>query len=338
MRRRDLLSGLLLATATRNAAHAQPSGKVYRIAIVRPSGRVAEDSEVGDHPYFPAFFKELRRLGYVEGQNLVVERFSGEGQTERGAELARTVVASKPDVIIAISPRSLLHLKEATTTIPITAITSDPVSLGLVTNLARPGGNFTGVSVDAGIALLGKRLEILKEAAPTISRVGFPVLRPAWEGTVIPRFANEVRQAAAQLGITLLGAVLDSPVHEAEYRRAFAAMAQERVDALLVSEAPENFTHRRLIIELAEKARLPTMSSYRDYVALGGLMAYGIDLVDVFLRIAGQVDKILKGANSGDIPFQQPTKFELIINAKTARALGLEMPPSLLARATEVIE
>jgi putative ABC transport system substrate-binding protein len=169
-------------------------------------------------------------------------------------------------------------------------------------------------------------------------RVALLVPRSVWEGTVIPRFAHEVRQAAAQLGTTLLGAPLDSPIQETEYRRVFAAMAQERVDALLVGESVENFTHRRLIIELAERARLPVMYPWRDHVVLGGLMAYAIDLLDVYRRIAGQIDQILKGANPGDIPFHQPTTFKLIINVKTARTLGLEMPPSLLARADEVIE
>jgi putative ABC transport system substrate-binding protein len=338
MRRRDFLSGLFLATAMRDAASAQPSGKVYRIAIVHPSSSIVDMTEAGSSPYFPPFFKELRRLGYVEGQNLVVERFSGGGQPERYAGLVRDVVASKPDVIMTVATRLLVLLREATTTIPITAITSDPVSLGLITSLARPGGNFTGVSVDAGIELLGKRLEILREAVPTISRVALLVPRSVWEGTVIPRFAHEVRQAAAQLGTTLLGAPLDSPIQETEYRRVFAAMAQERVDALLVGESVENFTHRRLIIELAERARLPVMYPWRDHVVLGGLMAYAIDLLDVYRRIAGQIDQILKGANPGDIPFHQPTTFKLIINVKTARTLGLEMPPSLLARADEVIE
>ena len=346
MRRREFVALLGGAAITWPlTGQAQPSGKVYRIAILHPSAPVADISETGDHPYFPVFFQELRRLGYVEERNLTVDRYSGEGRIERHAELARTAVGSKPDVILAISPHMMLPLKEATATIPIVGITGDPVASGLVTNLARPGGNITGISVDPGLEIYGKSLEIFKEAVPTISRVAFLMPRPVWEGALPgSRTANlapgsrAVRQAADQLGMTVLDAALDSPIQESEYRRVFAAISQEGADALVVGQPPENLTHRRLIVELAEKARLPALYPWRDYVVIGGLMAYAVDLKDVFRRAADQVDEILKGATPSEMPIYQPTTFELIINAKTARALGLTLPPVLLARADEVIE
>ena len=336
MRRRDLLSGLLLATAIRVAAYAQPSGKVYRIAIVHPNAPIADMTETGDHPYYPVFLKELRSRGYVEGRNLALERYSGEGRPERYAEVARNAVWSKPDVILASSTRMVGHLKEATTTIPIVGVTADPVAGGLVASLSRPGGNITGVSVDAGLEPLGKRFGILREAVPGTARVAFLAPRGLWDSTLNPNHMRELRQAAQHLGISLLDAPLDSPIRETEYRRVFAVM--ERADALVVSDAAENFIHRRLIVELAEKARLPAMYPGRDYVEVGGLIAYATDLADVHRRAAGQVDQILKGANPGEMPIYQPTTFELIINIRTAKALGLAIPRSLLARADEVIE
>ena len=337
MRRRDFFVGLSLALAMR-AAHAQEPGRVYRIAIGHPNVPVAEMREVGDHPYYPAFFEELRRLGYLEGQNLVVERYSGEGQPERYAEVTRRAVASRPDVILASATYMVRHLKQVTTTVPIVGVTADPVASGLVASLARPGGNITGASIDAGIQMLGKRLEILKEAVPKISRVAFLAPRGLWDGTQNPSVLPALQKAAQQLGMMLVGPSLDSPIQDAEYRRVITAMAGEHADALLVSDASENLVHRRLIVELAEKARLPTIYPWRDYVEVGGFMAYAVDLKDVFRRAAGQVDQILKGGHPGEMPVYQPTTFELIINLKTARVLGIEIPTSLLTWADEVIE
>jgi putative ABC transport system substrate-binding protein len=217
-------------------------------------------------------------------------------------------------------------------------MTADPVAAGFAASLARPGGNITGVSVDVGDELEGKRLEILKEAVPKTSRVAFLAPRHIWEGTSNVDSIHNLREVARHLGVTLVGAPLDSPIQEPEYRRVFAAMAKEHVDALLVSDVPDNFTHRRLIVELVEKARLPAIYPWLDFVEIGGLMAYVIDLKEVWRRAADQVGQILKGAHPGEVPIYQPTTFELIINLKTARALSIEMPPLLLARADEVIE
>jgi putative ABC transport system substrate-binding protein len=222
----------------------------------------------------------------------------------------------------------------ATTTIPIVAVNADPVALGLVPSLARPGGNITGVSIDAGLEIYGKRLELLAEATPQLSNAAFLTIRRQWDGAM----GDVVREAARRTGTSLAGALLGETINEADYLRVFASMAQDRVDALIVSEVSENLTNRQLIADLAAKHRIPAIYPYREFVDVGGLMAYSIDLADTMRRLAGIIDKILKGISPADIPIYQPTKFELVINLKIARTLGLTMPPTLLARADQVIE
>ena len=333
MRRRDFITALGTAATWPLAARAQQPAKMKRIAIVFPSAKVSEISVSGP-PRYRAFFEELSRLGYVEGQNLGVERYSGEGRPERYAELARDVVNTHPDLILAVAARLSLDFKMATTTIPIVSIINDPIALGLVASIARPGGNITGVTISGGLELIGKRMGLLVEAMPKLSTVGYLVSRPYWED---PRGAA-AREAAKQAGISLKAALLGSAFNEAEYQRVFRSMEQDRADALMVSEDAEHVTNRATIVELAAKGRIPTIYPFREFVEVGGLMAYSIDLADIYRRAANLIDKILRGANPGDIPFYQPTKFELSINLKTAKALGLEMPAMLLARADEVIE
>jgi putative ABC transport system substrate-binding protein len=304
-----------------------------RIAIVSPSTTVSEISLSGQ-PQYRAFFEELSRLGYVEGQNLGVERYSGEGRPERYAELARDIVNTHPDLILALAARLSLDFKMATTTIPIVVIVIDPIALGLVASIARPGGNITGVTIAAGLELIGKRMGLLIEALPKLSTVRFLASRPFWEDAR----GAAAREAAKRAGIVLSPAMLDAAFSEAEYQRVFSSMEQDRADALMVSEEAEHITHRATIVELAAKGRIPSMYSWREFVQVGGLMAYSVDLTDIFRRLANPIDKILRGANPGDIPFYGPTKFELSINLKTAKALGLEMPAMLLGRADEVIE
>ena len=303
-----------------------------RIAYVHSAANVSRISASGE-PFYRAFFEELSRLGYVEGQNLGVERYSGDGRTERYAELARNVVNTHPDLILAVGGRLSLDFKMATTTIPIVTMIIDPIAMGLVASIARPGGNITGVAIAAGLEIIGKRMGLLVEAMPKLSTVGYLASRPFWED---PRGAA-VREAAKQAGISLSPVML-SAFDEAEYQRVFRSMEQDRADAFMVSDEPENSINHATIVELAAKARIPAIYPFRDYVEAGGLMAYSIDLVDISRRLANLIDKILKGANPGDIPFYQPTKFELSINLKTAKALGLEMPAMLLGRADEVIE
>jgi putative tryptophan/tyrosine transport system substrate-binding protein len=333
MRRRDVIAGLLVA-ATMASARAQQTGKVYRIAIVTPAGPLADISESGVRRSWRAFFGELRRLGYVEGRNLAVERYSGEGKADYHAELARDVVRSTPDVIVPTGTRVALDFKAATLTIPIVSFVNDPVASGVAPSLARPGGNITGVSADGGLEIWGKRIQLLREAVPKMSRVGFLATRRSWDSP--PGAA--AREAASKAGMTLVSSPLEAPVDETEYRRMFTTMMHEHADALVVGDQGENAANRRWIVALAEKERLPAIYAYRDDVELGGLMAYGIDMSDVYRGMAQQVDQILRGTKPGEIPFHQPTKFELVINLKTAKSLGLTIPPSILARADEVIE
>ena len=333
MRRRKFITLLGGAVAVWPiVARAQQPAKMKRIAFVHPSNKVSEIS-VSGRPLYRAFFEELSRLGYVEGQNLGVERYSGEGRPERYAELARDVVNTHPDLIVAVAARLSLDFKMATTTIPIVTVIIDPIAMGLVASIARPGGNITGVTIAGGLELIGKRIGLLVEAMPKLSTVGYLVSRPYWED---PRGAA-AREAAKQAGLSLK-AVLLGAFNEAEYQRVFRSMEQDRADALMVSDEGENFTNRATIVELAAKGRIPTIYPFREFVEVGGLMAYTVDLADIYRRVANLIDKILRGANPGDIPFYQPTKFELSINLKTAKALGLEMPAMLLGRADEVIE
>jgi ABC-type uncharacterized transport system substrate-binding protein len=333
VRRREIIAGLLVVAAMYRA-QAQQTGKVYRIAIVSPATPVAELTETGGLPFWRAFFEELRRLGYVEGQNLVVERHSGEGRTEHYAELVRDVVRSNPDLIWVSTPRLVLDFKAATATIPIAAFAADPIAYGIVQSLARPGGNITGVAGDTALDVSGKRLALLKQAIPTVSKVGYLATRTSWEG---PGGAA-LREMAQRVGVSLIGPPLDGLIQEVEFRRVFAAMAQAGAEALFASGESEIFANRRLIVELANKALLPSIYQYREHAELGGLMAYAYDFPDIMRHSAGQVDRILKGTKPGEIPYYQETKFELVINLRTAKTLGIEMPSSLLAQADEVIE
>ena len=312
----------------------QPAAKTHRIAIVHPSVSISEMNETGDHTYYPALFKELRRFGYVEGKNLIVARYSAEGREDRYPELCREVVGTKPDVIVTSASRLVLSFKAATHTIPVVASMADPVPYGIVTSIARPGGNITGVSVEAGLEIWGKRLQVLREAVPAASKVGFLGSRQIWE---LPGQVAATREAAAQVGITLLGPPLES-LQEGEYRRVAGAMARERVDGIVVGDQLENVTYGRLIVGLADNARLPMVFPYREYFEIGGLMAYGPSLADVYRRLAGYVDRILNGEQPGEMPIYLASKFELLVNQKAAKALGITIPTSLLVRADEVIE
>src|SRR5712672_1553123 len=332
MRRRDFITALGTAATWPLAARAQQPAKMKRIAIVFPSAKVSEISVSGP-PRYRAFFEEPSRLGYVEGQNLGVERYSGEGQPERYAELARDVVNTHPDLIFALGTPLSLDFKMATATIPIVTIIADQIAMGIVASIARPGGNITGVTNAAGLELAGKRIELLVEAMPKLSTVGYLASRPFWETR-----GAAAREAAKRAGISLKAALLGSAFNVAEYQRVFRSMEQDRADALMVSVEAGHVTNRATIVELAAKGRIPTIYPFREFVEVGGLMAYSVDLADIYRRVANLIDKILKGANPGDIPFYQPTKYELSINLKTAKALGLELPAMLLARADELIE
>jgi putative ABC transport system substrate-binding protein len=335
MKRRQFVTGLAgAAAAWPIAAGAQQSANMYRIAIVRTSGSLADMTETGDNPSYSVLFKELRRLGYIERQNLIVERYSGEGRQERYTEIARDVVRTRPHLIVAVSSPLVIIFKTITDKIPIIGVMGDPVADGIVQNLARPGGNVTGVSVDAGLETWAKRLQILYEVVPTAAKVGLLTTRSSWE--LAQR--RTILESARRLGILVSGPPLEHPIQEAEYRRVLGAMSREHLDGLIVSDTGDNITYRRLIVSLAEAARLPTVYPYRTYFDLGGLMVYGSDLAALQRWVANDIDQILMGAKPGEIPIYQESRFDLLINLKVAKALGLSVPTSLLVRADEVIE
>ena len=332
MRRREFLAGLLLTAMTR-PTHAQQAARTPRIAIVHPSNLLADMTETGAPPY-RALLGQLRQLGYVEGKNLTVERFSGEGRPEHYAELARAVVDRSPDLVVVATTRMVRHFKAATTTIPVVGTMADPVALGIVESLARPGGNITGISVDAGLEVWGKRVEVLREVIPGASRLGFLASRDVMRSGE----AAAMREAARQAGVSLVGPPLENRIEEAEYRRVFAAMRQEGADALIASDQAEHFTYRRLMIELAGEHRLPVLYSDRSAVELGGLMSYGADVMNLYRRAAGYVNQILKGAKPGEMPIYQATRFELVLNLSAAKSIGVTIPPGILVLADEVLE
>ena len=319
-----LLIGLLVAPL---ATEAQQSGRVYRLGYLSTPTR--ESVEHG----LAAFLRTLRELGWIDGQNLIIEYRWAEGNVERLPGLAAELVRNKVDVIVAPAGSAALAAKNATGSIPIVMIfASDPVEMGLVASLRRPGGNITGTTFTPGPEIFGKQLQILKEAVPHASRVAV-LSNPA-----DPSFALQVRQVEAtgrSLGIRLQHVEARGPE---EFDSAFAAMARERADALLVTGTSTFLAHRVRLAELAVKGRLPTMHSFRESVEAGGLMAYAVNMADFVGRSAVYVDKILKGAKPADLPIEQPTKFELLINLKAAKALGITVPQALVLRADEVIQ
>jgi putative ABC transport system substrate-binding protein len=321
------------AAACPLGARAQQPATQRRIAIFHPAIPTTRLTETGGGSAWPAFFVELRRLGYVEGENLIIERYSAEGHHERYAALVQEIVSRNPDLIVTGTNPVVSAFKAATATIPVVAFMLDPLQAGLVTSLARPGGNLTGITLDPGIEIWAKRLQILKEAIPSATRVAFLGMRDGWEGSS----GQVLRDAGDRLGISL-AFMLPQKGTPSEIESAFGAMDQQRPDARLVSGEGDLYANRQLIVELVLKSRLPAMCPYRDYVEAGGLMAYAVDLAELLKRMADEVDAILKGAKPGDIPIYQPTKFEFLLNLKTAKALGLTLPSALLASAGEIIE
>jgi putative ABC transport system substrate-binding protein len=321
-----VLVGLLVFTAPLDG-DAQAPGKVPRVGILGP--RNLSDGA----GFFDAFRQGLRELGWVEGQNIAIEYRLAEGRLDRLPHLAAELVRLKVDVILATSTPPAVAAKNATTTIPIVMATSaDPVGQRLVASLARPGGNVTGLSFSVGLEVVGKELELLKETVPTVRRVAV-LSNPANPGHALA--IKNVQSRARALGVQLLLLVARDPN---EFEPAFAAMTRERAGALLVVPDAVFGLHRARLQDLAVKSRLPAMYGLREHTEAGGLMSYAVDLRDSFRRSATYVDKIPKGAKPADLPIEQPTKFELVINLKTAKSLGLQVPETLLARADEVIE
>jgi putative tryptophan/tyrosine transport system substrate-binding protein len=302
------------------AAEAQQAGKVYRIGFLR----------AGEPPrlWIEEFRQGLRELGYVEGQNLIIEFRIG--TLDQLPQLAEELVRSKVDVILASASSAGIAAKNATTTVPIVFTSlSHPVEIGLVKSLARPGGNITGLTFNAA-AHAGKRLQLLRELVPTLRHVAV-LTHPGHPTDPVQR--KEMEEAARALGLQLTAAAVRGPE---DFEAAFKAVG--RAAGLVHIDTPLFVTHRARLAELAAKSRLPAIWGNRTIVEAGGLMSYGVYIPALFRRAAVYVDRVLKGTKPADLPVEQPTKFELVINMKTARALGLTIPPSLLLRADQIIE
>jgi putative tryptophan/tyrosine transport system substrate-binding protein len=325
MDRRRFVSALASGLAMMGSvAEGQPAAKVYRVGFLL--GATAESVE----PLFQSLKQGLRDLGYVEGRNLVIERRQANGVMERLPELAAELVRLQVDVIVTGTNFHVAAVRGATKTIPIVMVfVEDPVSAGFVASLAHPGGNATGLSAEASSELWGKYLAMMKEIVPRLSHVG-----------VIGQVASkvgfaELAVASRKLRVALEVGDLKNP---ADLDGAFAAMVGKRVEAVLVVIGPLTYLLKERIADMALQHHLPTLSNAKQYAEAGLLMSYGPDLLDLYRRAASYVDKILRGASPADLPVEQPSKFELVINLKTAKVLGVTLPQSMLLRASDVIE
>jgi putative ABC transport system substrate-binding protein len=314
---------------------ARSADKVYRVAFVTPIGQFV-DAKEGDpvRGLVSAFLKGMRELGYVDGKTMKFEFYSAEGKFGQIDEIVARVLATSPDLILAAGggANEIAHaFKRSTRTVPIVmANSSDPVLQGLVASLARPGANITGFAGNPGPEFEARRLQLLREVAPNATRVAYLGLKVDWESPA----AIGVRDAAKRLGMMLLHAEHTPSTYEG----AFAFMAREGARGLFVARNPWNFSNRRAITNFATDNRMAAVYPTREFAEVSGLISYGPSLFDLYQRAAGHVDKILKGANPADLPVEQPTKFELVINLKTARSLQLTIAPTLLALADDVIE
>ena len=318
------ICAVLLALSV--TVEAQQAGKVPRIGIL-PPGPISERVHLWE-----AFRQGLRELGYVEGQNITLVFPSTEVKSERLPHLAAELVSLKVDVIVAAATVAVQAAKEATKTIPIvTPIITDPVEAGFVVSLARPGGNITGLTL-ISVQLSGKRLELLREVVPRISLVAV-LSNPAALSSQLQMRETEV--AARALGVRLQPLEVRDPE---DFERVFQAATKERAGALIALDDPFIFTHRTRVVKLAAKSRLPAIYGFKEFVDAGGLMSYAANLADMYRRAATYVDKILKGRKPVDLPIEQPTKFEFVINLMAAKQIGLTIPPNVLARADRVIK
>jgi putative tryptophan/tyrosine transport system substrate-binding protein len=328
MRRRDLL--MLAGSAALGPWRALAQQRTPRIAIFI-QGAASDVSETTGAERWRAFLGELRKRGYVEGRTIEIARFAAEGHPQRYPEIAQEIARTKPDVAVATGTVGFA-MASATQTIPVLISTPDPVGIGFAQNLPHPGKNITGVSTDAGPELYGKYVELLRAFLPHLSRVAN--LGPSDAGA--HRIVSSAQAANPDVAVVLV--TPESPFDEGAYRRAFALAREERADAIWVGPTPENVDHSPIIVALAAELRMPAIYGVRSFVDAGGLISYGYDVVEIYSHIADQAAAILKGENPGDIPIYEPNKFQLILNLKTAKALGIEMPTDLLVRADEVIE
>ena len=317
----------VLGLAVPLAGEAQQAGRTYRIGVLEVSGESSNAANLG------AFQDELRGLGYVEGENLVIEYRSADGRNERLADLATELVKLRVDAIVTRGEPAAIAAKHAAATIPIVMASSgDPAVAGIVASLARPGGNITGFHTMAPPEIGGKRLQLLKEAVPGVSRVGI-----LWNSTdIYPRFlVRDAERVAGVMGLQLSSFEIRGPE---TFDRVFEAALLAKIDAFVAVEDYLTFNDRARVVDFAAMSRLPAIYGLREFVDAGGLMSYGTDRRDLFRRSTVYVHRILRGASPADLPVEAPTKFELAINLKAARALGLTIPPSLLRRADYILQ
>ena len=331
MRRRDILAAAM-SVAGASDGLAQPARKLPRLAIVSPLEPIALMVEDSSNPYYRVLFSELRRRGHIEGKTLAVDRYGQEQMGSGMSSLLEAVVKNKPDVIYAIAAAAFI--KAVPTTVPVVVLSGDPIAMGLVKSLARPGGNITGMSVDVGPLLHGKRIELLREAFPAMSDLIYVNLRTSWDAFL----GLAMRDAAEKAGIRLLPKLVDSPASEEDYRRAIAESARAGGSAIMLGDSPTALRYRSAIVATVAEVKLPAMYTFPESVEAGGLMAYSFDLKELNRRAAENIDAILRGTHPGDIPYYQATTFRLSINLTTAKALGITFPPSILGRAEQVIE
>jgi putative tryptophan/tyrosine transport system substrate-binding protein len=358
MRRREFIAGTAtIAFSFASRAHAQTNARspvTKHIAIFYPSELREESRAV------KAYFDELNKLGFVEGQNLIVERHSGLGQPiDRYGDFARQIVASHPDVIMPLAAGMVKEINALGTGIPMVAPTADPVPFGLSSNLARPDGNFTGVVIDSGLEIWAKRVQLLLEAARGLTKVGWFNANPNPPAPGKRSHTEYVREAARRSGIKMafvvVGGKFDRAAYErrfpldavivggewvdrAAYERTFDLMEKHAVDGIVVSDTPEHITYSQVIVDLAARFHVPAIYPLREFVEVGGLMAYGVDSADLMRRVADMTGQVLEGTKPSDIPFYEATKYELVLNQKTAASLALKFPPTLLTTADDVIE
>jgi putative ABC transport system substrate-binding protein len=333
MKRRTFIALIGGATALPLVSRAQQPGKMKRLAIVHPTTK-AEELSIGGDPDYTIILEEIKRLGYVEGANLSVYRYSAEGRPDRFPEIAHQIVATRPDVIFALADSVVLALQAETRTIPIVAWTGDPVVSGIVSNIARPGGNVTGVSIIVGADFWGKTLQLFVDAVgkkPSNARALDTIQSEA------PPFKAFI-ETAERMKIPMQREPLQTPVNEAEYRRAFEAMQRDHVDGVWIGPALENYNHRHLLGRLAQQYHLPAIASYTETVESGALMSYAWDHKAADRRLAAQIVEIFNGGKPAEMPYFQETHWELVINLKAAKELGLEIPAGLVASADRVIE
>lgn len=331
MRRRAFLLAIPALPVTFGASAQPPPGKTARVGLILTTSPVAEMQGAKPiHGVVRTFLQEMRRLGYAEGRNFTLERRSAEGKFERNREIVAEMIRLKADAIITLGIPLTLEAKNLTTSVPVVFIIpdGDPVAAGIVPSLGRPAGNITGFLQDAGPEIFGKRVQYLKEAAPGISRIAYLGLASEWDSP----HGRSARQAAQGLAATMFLA----EVTPGAYAKAFEVIKRERADAIFTAGHPVHFANRQLTVEFALSNRLPNAHAYSAFAADGGLMSY--NPVSLWPAVADYIDRIVKGAKPGDLPVQQPTRFELVVNLKAARALGITVPQSLILRADKVIE